>query len=99
MSDTHNNDNSNSVIPKLPDIKIIEKVSLKMSESISDKYSDKDINSDSDIPKLSNIKMESGQIDTPDIKSFDSKMNNFSSGHLRVCFPMNPNCQILQFLF
>ena len=47
--------NSNSVIPRLPDIKIdvpIEKVSLKMSESISDKYSDKDINSTSDIPKL-----------------------------------------------
>ena len=39
-----NNVNSNSIIPRLPDIKIdvpIEKVSLKVSESISDKYSDK----------------------------------------------------------
>jgi hypothetical protein len=56
-----NNVNSNSVIPRLPDIKIdvpMEKVSLKVSESINDKYSDKDTNSDIYIPKLPNIKME-----------------------------------------
>ena len=50
-----NNVNSNSVIPRLPDIKIavpMKKVSWKVSESINDRYSDKDINSDRDIPKL-----------------------------------------------
>ena len=39
----------------------IEKVSLKVSESISDKYSDKNVNSDIDIPNLPNVKIEISQ--------------------------------------
>ena len=54
------NINSNSVSLRLSDIKIdvpLEKRSLKVSESINTKYSDKNINSDSDVPKLPNMKV------------------------------------------
>ena len=57
-----------SIIPKLP---IIKKESVHIdtpdtSESISDKNCDKDINSDSDIPKLPNIKIEIEESDNSD---------------------------------
>ena len=39
----------------------IEKVSLKVSESISKNYNDKDVNSDNAIPNLPNVKIEISQ--------------------------------------
>ena len=54
------NINYNSVSLRLSDIKIdvpLEESSLKVSESINIKYSDKNINSVSDVPNLPNIKV------------------------------------------